>query len=221
MTLLSSFKKKLKWTQAEGKAKVILTSRSDFPHTVTQVRARWQDVGELHYSSSWPSWGWLASTSAFFTSWQSPAIFTFWKHGHAASLHFWPLTEYKHLSSSSLNTTLKTRTHCRVGATSVLAVCREAGLFKSWTFQRGLFLVKGRPMGFEAAFLNIQTWQIEAPARHTGMVCFQQNTTNFLKFIYWQFQVLGIQKNDGFCPWEAQSGERENTLQKPSGSFRW
>lgn len=83
---------------------------------------------------------------------------------------------------------------------------REAGLFKAGTFQRGLFLTKGRPTGLELLFLNIQTscfpeytdkW---SASQVNGAWCALNKTpstsfpSGFLEFIYWHLQILELQK---------------------------
>lgn len=75
--------------------------------------------------------------------------------------------------------------------------------------------------------MNIQTKQIEAPARQTGHGVLStkhnqlQSPRDFLEFIYWQFQVLGIPKRMGSAPEEFTVWQGRQYLEKVKCGLRW
>lgn len=113
------------------------------------------------------------------TFWQPPAIFTFWKHGHPASLEnsvLW--TELKCLSSSSLNAALETRSHCSFGAADISAVCYLLllGRLACVKLEHSKRSVLNQRKPTSSNLLSwIYRYQIAVPARNTG-----QSTTNFI-----------------------------------------
>ena len=169
--------------------------------------------------------GWPASTGVF-TFWQPPATFTFWKHGQVASLEISALWLSRTLLIFQSEHNPEGQDLLRVWHDNASAVChllpacRETGLFKARTSQRGLFY-QGQTYGFEPAFLNIRTRQIGQ-----GVLSTKHNQphfpSDFLEFMYWQLQALGTQKRWVLPLSSSQStGGGNNTLEKINGSVRW
>lgn len=162
---------------------------------VTEVRARRQDRGEPHCSSSEAACGWPAGLASGNHLPPLPS-------GNMGTGPAWGSllrrnrtllpSQPEHDPEDQVGLVL--RRLCSLSPSA----CREVALFKARTFQRGLFLTQGRPTGCEP--ISSHTDQTNRSASQANGAPWASNETqptsspsDFLGFVHGQLQVLGIQ----------------------------